>query len=480
MSCAEKGRRKRQAAREREARQKAAKAAKVSVLQAAKAALVAVAAAGAPRIPPPPRGVKRKLEALEGGAPAPKKQKWVKVEKGIFQLGDAYYARVKVDGKDKCGKTRTTLEEARNDYDALLVEQKAAAKERKRKRTPEANKAKHGDACAKERDAAWALRALVAAKWEVLVLNDGTRADVLVRPRGATVDLWLPIQLKTASQADEKKGNPHWPFQHCRGYEGMAMLFWALDGNHLWVLHDGRKMTTTGPCLYEKDKQPDGAWYTWNKAMKKTRGTQSVEDVGAALATAWHACPWRVKERTARRDIKNENARTELEGIEAWIKHVLKPTGVAGDFPKDQNGSYDYRVEDLLPRKQFKTAHKHANACGFLVDLRKLCGDKKTRPYDEGDFDELIVVLVNEKEDFIDVWTIPHDVLLAKGTKTNNKTCYLKTADSVNKGLTALTVHLPEALDTDKRKPKVKGDGRPGCRPCQTLWTREHHTRVRF
>jgi len=161
-----------------------------SATAALKAALVAAAAAGAPRMPPPVRGVKRSLDAYESEdevEPAPK-GKAARVEKYIYQReSGSFRAEVSVGGVLECDKCRKTLKEAREDRDALLVKQQVVAKERKRKATPEANMATHGDNCAKERRVAWALRALVAAKWEVLVppVQPRNSSELRDRPDGA-------------------------------------------------------------------------------------------------------------------------------------------------------------------------------------------------------------------------------------------------------------------------------------------------------
>ena len=83
-------------------------------------------------------------------------------------------------------------------------------------------------------------------------------------------------------------------------------------------------------------------------------------------------------------------------------------------------------------------AHLGAEPDGDLHrDLRGELGAQGGGEEAGGRTEELIVVLVGEK--WIDVWTIPRDVLLAK-KGTENKVCYLKTTKC--KGVTGLTVHL--------------------------------------
>ena len=380
-----------------------------------------------------------------------------------------YWAEMSVNGVKKCGTCRTTIEEARIDRDALKREQAVALKKRKREATPEINKAKFGDASAKERNTAWMIRTLVMPRWEVIVLNDQTHADVLVRPQGAS-EKWLPMQLKTANKSpDGHQRNLHWMFGNCTGYVQMPVLFWTLDCNHMWMLHDGAKMTAVAPRLYESDEDKNsGVLYKWNRVMD-THCTQSPTDVCAALDVAWAACPaeWRVTEWEARHNLPSKDAIKEMLGIDAWLAHY-KPA--KWSWPRDQAGSFDLWVDDVRPRKQFKTPSKHRNQCGHYVNLQKHAGKvngKFTfRAYNEDDFDELIIMLVGTR--WVDTWTIPRDALLAAG--------YLRTAEQA--GVMSITVHLSEDYVevVGGKRPRVKGDGKSG-RLSKTLWTRNHHTR---
>ena len=200
-----------------------------------------------------------------------------------------------------------------------------------------------------------------------------------------------------------------------------------------------------------------------------THCTQSPVDVCAALDTAWAACPaeWRVTEWEARHNLPSKDAIKEMLGIDAWLAHY-KPA--KWSWPRDQAGSFDLWVDDVRPRKQFKTPSKHRNQCGHYVNLQKHAGKvngKFTfRAYNEDDFDELVVMLVGTR--WVDVWTIPCDVLLAEG--------YLRTANQA--GVTAITVHLSadHIQAVWGKRPRVKGDGKKGGLS-KTLWTRNHHTR---
>lgn len=96
-----------------------------------------------------------------------------------------------------------------------------------------------GNSCDMERRVALK----IVEAWEektgqpALVLNDGTKADILL---GFGEGSFLPLQLKT-TKASTKKTTSTYQFQHVCGYSGMPVVCWRCDSNKAWIL-DGKAL----------------------------------------------------------------------------------------------------------------------------------------------------------------------------------------------------------------------------------------------
>lgn len=278
-----------------------------------------------------------------------------------------------------------------------------------------------GNNSTQERDVALSL----VAAWReafglpALVLNDGTRADVLL---GLCEDEWLPLQLKTTSGAMKYRPNA-WRFSDVTGYGGMPVVCWRCDVGDAWV-YDGDVLQARGKS--ELTITPKG----------KNCNLALARNLDLAALVAWlhaHADRWpAVTEDAARYDFASENHALEMRGIDAYRSRF--PNRYA--FPEGQNTHVDLLKDDET-RLQFKTAHRApGGSAGFVCHLsthagRDEAGNNLTEPYPIGVFDELIVV--TWVEDMPHFWKIPAAELEARG--------YLCT--EAQPGRVSLSLHAP-------------------------------------
>jgi hypothetical protein len=295
-----------------------------------------------------------------------------------------------------------------------------------------ADVAMFGNNSSQEREVALAL----VAAWREstglpsLVLNDGTRADVLLGHAGED-DTWLAVQLKTTGHA--KKGQPNmWMFAHVNKYAGMPVVCWRCDHDDGWV-YDGDVLVDNGKCYL--GVTPGGK----NDVLAEARGlsmSQLVEWLRAHL----HRWPV-VTEEDARHDFESEAHRTEMRGIDAFRarfpEHVY-------EWPGGQNTHVDL-VKDATIRQQFKTACTDRGRAGFCCTLftrsgKDEAGKQLVEPYPADAFDELVAVAwVDGAAHF---WVIPMEKLVEHGA--------VRTA-TAGDGITRLVLYGPIGKQPDPK-----------------------------
>ncbi|UPR00101.1 hypothetical protein HOP50_04g34150 [Chloropicon primus] len=275
------------------------------------------------------------------------------------------------------------------------------------------NLAIYGRNSATEREVALAL----VARWEAtipgsaaLVLNDGTKADVLLRL--SEEDAWLPVQLKTTGGA--KKGSPNtWNFHNVTGYSGMCVVCWRCDVGDAWVYN--------GDALNKRGKLDLSV--TPRRKNCKNCELALARDLNLDALVQWlseqaqaHLCRWTtVTEHAARHDFASAAQALEMRGIDAFKASFPKHRYA---FPEGQNTQVDL-LKDATTRQQFKTARAASNGvAGFLCDLhtyagRDEAGKQLKDPYPAGAFDELVAVAWVEGKAYF--WIIPAAELEAKG-----------------------------------------------------------------
>ena len=300
---------------------------------------------------------------------------------------------------------------------------------------------------------------------EVLVLNDYTHADVLIRPLGNDADSWLPLQVKTTCGPRPPRRDCKttiWRFSNVKGYTGMPVLCCVVSCGRRW-LADGAIFTAN-----------DADFSSGSKYTQQSIDVHNDAKLAAQLLEMHSAIKFtNVDEWTARWDIKRETHRIEMQSIVLWLEHVCIPSSWTYRWPGGQGLSYDLEVSkdagSSWERIQFKKAANHATnvrASGYSLPLQHQAGygdDGKPRhkPYSVGDAD--LYVCIRWDEAVVDVWTFEEAGLEGYlSSKTSN-------------GKPRISIHLPTTLTSEH-----VNDGRPGSKggPINnTVWTRKHHCR---
>ncbi|QDZ21576.1 hypothetical protein HOP50_06g41030 [Chloropicon primus] len=274
------------------------------------------------------------------------------------------------------------------------------------------NLAIYGRNSATEREVALAL----VARWEAtfpasaaLVLNDGTKADVLLRL--SEEDAWLPVQLKTTSGT--VKGSPNtWNFHNVTGYSGMCVVCWRCDVGDAWV-YNGNALNERGKLDLSVTPRRKNCELALARDLNLDALVQWLSEQAQAQA---HLCRWTtVTEHAARHDFASAAQALEMRGIDAFKASFPKHRYA---FPEGQNTQVDL-LKDATTRQQFKTASAASNgAAGFMCSLntyagRDEAGKRLQDPYPAGAFDELVAVAWVEGKAYF--WIIPAAELEAKG-----------------------------------------------------------------
>ena len=307
----------------------------------------------------------------------------------------------------------------KNRYDSLSLDEKRKE-----------NIQKYGNSCKMEREFARELKDMLRKLFpdiEVIILNDGTRADLLLqRPNG----LFLQAQLKTTS-GPVKYQNNCWQFSDVLGYSGMPVLCWRNDQQNGW-LYDGGALDERG----RNDLKVTPDFSNEKKAMHK--GALKMDEICIFLVNTMGKFP-SVDKITASWDFSGKSISMFKERVAIEIWRIYFDSKAS--FPDDQNGSYDLLSENT--RLQFKTARQHRSGGNALkVDLREssgmVDGRKTYRPYSSGSFDAVVVIFLDWKYHKAHIWKIPEDILIHKELLITEK-C---------KGRQNLDVYNPDAKHT--------------------------------
>ena len=231
-------------------------------------------------------------------------------------------------------------------------------------------------------------------------LSDASRADAVFTSKEAP-DCGLRIQLKSASSRERRGHTYH--FSRVCGYDGMLVIFVALDGNHIWA--------AAGNQLLRRDLRIT----IGHKHDKQLR----VHDICSHLVACFqnaqqfpHACfqdallqcPPKLKTEalvhiqlcSMFRTIDMELIRLSLHNSPA--DSLLEVSACKGSR--------------VCLRLQEKAAHMHGNS--YRVFLWKHGGALGRLPYDDGDFDVLAACLLDQDK-LQGVFLIPMSTLAHRG-----------------------------------------------------------------
>ena len=277
---------------------------------------------------------------------------------------------------------------------------------------------KNGNTSNQERDAAIELKTCADATYgpgTTIVMNDGTRADVLFKKAEAS---YLQLQLKTT--ATTKKNENGYLFQKVLGYAGMLVVCWVVDLKKAWVF-DGTWLDERGQvnlCF-----TPGLETHALAKAL-------TMDQLVAYLHDHTHAAHLRLTtEDAARNDFKGKFNKQEKFGIDAYM--TFKP-GTHG-WPRDQNGTYDTTLEDD-DDKTLRVQHKSCRRpnkkqaglyCSHLgkCDGKDFNGKQLYTCYAKDDADLYAFHYYHEATNTSHFWEIPSEALAEHGyfTKTTGK-----------------------------------------------------------
>ena len=372
-------------------------------------------------------------------APPPQPQ-FVK-ERGISKKGKKFYTNIRVNGKWKTAPF-DTLEEARAAHAASLKQTAEAlvARRATKARPPpppnrDANWTKHGGHRAQERD--FLLQALQPAAeahgWDVVVLNDGTRADVAIkRPEW---DSYLGIQVKT-TQTVKSGTEQTYQFRKTKGYTGLLVVCWVVGRSYGWAFDgqwlDGCYSENLDVTAVPEHRDPrNAARYALSGNLPRDIDDllrwikPQVYDLTSPVAHF----PRRTEE-YLRWEFRGKALAQAKERVSLHVYQThLDPEA---KFPTAQQGSYDF--ESHGNRQQHKVARLHGDQ-GFLAALHenagRFNGTQTYRPYPTDAFDELVVTVFEGYK--AHVWVIPASELEARNCFRSNDCA----------GVTGMSVYLP-------------------------------------
>jgi hypothetical protein len=79
------------------------------------------------------------------------------------------------------------------------------------------------------------IKSLLNDKFEVLITNEGCKADMAIRPLESSEDEWAMIQLKSASKTKDGENSYSFAFNK-NDYRGMALVCTAKTADAIWIL----------------------------------------------------------------------------------------------------------------------------------------------------------------------------------------------------------------------------------------------------
>lgn len=367
--------------------------------------------------------------------------------KGVYHYPDRtkpFRIQPVVNGRQIC-KYFATEREVIVALTAHRAIQNVIAKVRRedRKRRPLSEKraadlAIYGGNLALERDFAVAL----VAEWrrqtgrEALVLNDGTRGDVLLE---IAPGAFLCVQLKTTGKAMR---NNMWLFADVLGYADMPVVCWREDHRDAWVFD--------GAVLEERGKRGLGITPNCKNchlAMARGLGIPALVRFLDERSSDWPS----VTEDAARCNFQSATHDKEMRGINVYRARF---PDVDFRWPDGQNTHVDLWEGSV--RLQFKTIREKAKKTGFYCSTSTSNGHdhdgrQLTTPYPSDAFDVLIAVWEVPGGEF-HFWRFPADELVRRGVL----------ATEYQTGKTGFYVYGPEGVG---KQPTLNAD----------TWSREFY-----
>lgn len=278
-----------------------------------------------------------------------------------------------------CGHERTAIFKNLDLYEGILCKQ-CSARKSAHEQVQRALRDGMSSTVVLEFESLCYLRGLLEEEFEVVLLREGTRADLAVKPRGVVEDAWLGVQVKCT----EKPRNEH-KFQFTMGngtYENMCIVCVCVQTKSIWVvpLPTCRRficITDKEGCKYQECKVSNLV-DAMNQAYHKTRHLPITD-----LQTP-----------------KGPTGLLERQFQQLRERHVPFLTFQ----PPEMNYlPYDFKVNGL------KVQEKVMDKYGWCI--KKSCGRNKKQPYAIGDNDFYWLHCRDQDTFFV----IPEKVLVEHG-----------------------------------------------------------------
>jgi hypothetical protein len=333
------------------------------------------------------------------------------------------------------------------------AEQDAFQESKKRKDNVET----YGNGCNLEREFCQVLKQLFDKMYpdlEFIIMNDGTKADVLIQVKHSSPRRYLLVQIKTTQSVDS---NGNVQFQAVRGYEKMPVVCFCQDTNQVWIAH--------GTMLDQKKGITDALnFVAHGGTLKKRPEVLTKEALTPEEALKWLVKASREKEWMVSSRKYASWSFKSIDGFKERVSlYLFKTMHTDVRFPDEQNGPFDlvWTRDGREVRVQAKTASKKES--GVKVNVHEKAGSKTYRAYAKDSFDVLVVFYVNYKLGKFGVWQI----------KGSDLKPFFR--EGTYPGRQSVNMHAPEEA-TAKLGLKVPQEGKGGQPP--NLYTRKWFKRV--
>uniref|UniRef100_A0A0G4GUB2 Protein Abitram n=1 Tax=Chromera velia CCMP2878 TaxID=1169474 RepID=A0A0G4GUB2_9ALVE len=232
-------------------------------------------------------------------------------------------------------------------------------------------------------------------------------ADLAVRPKGYTEDLWLPVQVKSTRRQNRFTKSASWKFRKVCGYGGMAVVCISLERG----LEQNPKVWLFPGEYFEGLKGvgslriTEGGKHDRKEAKCSFSGGSSPHEgqhVGQALYEIWHqaqesGCTYRLQNLITLQTQLSPTHLREWEILQRSLKlFECVPGGMEvrdslyPSLPHDIEIRLAGSLQPEWKRVQLKSSHWMAGQRFGAVNMNRRLG-ARTLPYTDCDFDFLLV-----------------------------------------------------------------------------------------
>jgi hypothetical protein len=233
-----------------------------------------------------------------------------------------------------------------------------------------------------------------------IILNDGTKADVLIQVKPSSPRRYLLVQIKTTQSVRKSDGIVQ--FSAVRGYKKMPVVCFVKDTNQVWIAH--------GTMLDQKKGSSDAlSFVAHGGTLKKRPEVLTKEALTPEEALKWLVKASREKEwMVSSRKYASWSFKYINDFKERVSLFLFKTMHTDVRFPDEQEGPFDlvWTRNGREVRVQAKTAQKKHKKAGVLAIVFESAGSKTHRAYAEDSFDVLAIFYVNYKLGKFGVWKI--------------------------------------------------------------------------